>query len=143
MEGRSSAEWMELLRSLDVPTMPVNTIDALLTDEHLGKVGFFSTIDHPTEGRYTHVRNPLRFSSGLVDARVEPAALGQHTVEVLRESRVRRASHRRAHQGRSCVRARRHVELTLTALSTTADQVPAPRELLPAQLDPNHSRFRP
>lgn len=85
MEGRSSAEWMELLRSLDVPAMPVNTIDALLTDEHLGKVGFFSTIDHPTEGRYTHVRNPLRFSSGLVDVWVEPAALGQHTVEVLRE----------------------------------------------------------
>ena len=67
MASRSSGEWMEVLRSLDVPAMPVNTIEALLTDEHLVKVGFFSTIDHPTEGRYTHVRNPLRFSSGLVD----------------------------------------------------------------------------
>ncbi len=85
MPGRSTAEWLSLLRELDVPAMPVNEVGDVLRDPHLQAVGMFEPSEHPTEGRYVRVRNPLRFSSGLDDDRVQPPLLGQHTTEVLRE----------------------------------------------------------
>lgn len=85
MPERSTAEWLSLLRGLDVPAMPVNGVGDVLADPHLQAVGLFEPAEHPTEGRYVRVRNPLRFSSGLDDDRVEPPLLGQHTSEVLRE----------------------------------------------------------
>jgi formyl-CoA transferase len=85
MPGRTSAEWLTLLRRLDVPAMPVNSVEDLIGDPHLEAVGLFEQSEHPTEGPYRRVRNPLRFSSGIDDARVEPPILGQHTVEILRE----------------------------------------------------------
>ena len=85
MPARSSAEWLGLLRGLDVPAMPVNDVGDVLRDPHLEAVGMFEASEHPTEGRYVRVRNPLRFSSGIDDDRIQPPLLGQHTAEVLRE----------------------------------------------------------
>ena len=85
MAQRTTAECLELLRELDVPAMPVQSIDEVLADPHLAAVGLFVAEDHPTEGRYTKVRNPIVFSTGVDDGRVAPAAVGQHTREVLSE----------------------------------------------------------
>jgi crotonobetainyl-CoA:carnitine CoA-transferase CaiB-like acyl-CoA transferase len=85
MPSRSTAEWLSLLRDLDVPAMPVNDVEDVLEDPHLRAVGLFETSQHPTEGRYTRIRNPLRFSSGLDDHRIEPPLLGEHTSAILDE----------------------------------------------------------
>ena len=65
--------------------MPVLSVADVLADPHLTAVGLFVTEDHPVAGRYTKVRNPIVFSTGLDDGRVPPATLGQHTAEVLGE----------------------------------------------------------
>lgn len=85
MIHRTTAEWLALLRDLDVPAMPVASLDDVLDDPHLRAVGFFERSEHPTEGSYIRVRNPLRFSSGLDDDRIQPPRLGEHTAEVLAE----------------------------------------------------------
>jgi crotonobetainyl-CoA:carnitine CoA-transferase CaiB-like acyl-CoA transferase len=85
MPTKSTAEWLVVLRELDVPAMPVNDVDSVLEDPHLRAVGMFETADHATEGPYLRVRNPLRFSSGIDDYRIEPPPLGAHSAEILAE----------------------------------------------------------
>ncbi|WP_372395838.1 CoA transferase [Azospirillum sp. HJ39] len=58
----SSANWLALLRRLDVPCAPVNSIDDLMEDEHLTAVGFFQAMHHPSEGEIVGVRPPVGFS---------------------------------------------------------------------------------
>jgi formyl-CoA transferase len=82
---RTSAEWIELLDSLDVPVMAMHTFETVLEDPHLKDVGFFQSVEHPSEGAIISMANPV----GLSATPVQPARLaplpGEHTVEVLRE----------------------------------------------------------
>lgn len=59
---RSTAEWVELLRSADIPAAPVATLEDLLEDEHLKATGFFEVHEHPTEGPIKMPGVPTRFS---------------------------------------------------------------------------------
>ncbi|TCT04981.1 CaiB/BaiF CoA transferase family protein [Aquabacter spiritensis] len=58
---RTTADWLALLRALDIPCAPVNSLDALLEDAHLKAVGLFQKEDHATEGPLLRVRSPIRF----------------------------------------------------------------------------------
>jgi len=81
---RSTREWLELLRSLDIPAAPLRKPDELFDDPHLNAVGFFETVDTPN--------GPVRFPGvptwfSRTPGRVAGPAprLGAHTVEVLEE----------------------------------------------------------
>lgn len=84
---RTSAEWAELFTRHDVPFGPVNGLDDLTRDPHMADVDFWHGVDHPTEGRLRVPSFPVRDGGPGGDA--TPAALapalGEHTVEVLRE----------------------------------------------------------
>ena len=83
---RTSAKWLEALTAADIPVMPLNTLETLLEDEHLNRTGFFSTIEHPSEGTIRTMRVPSHWSESEPD-RMRPAPrLGEHSVEVLREA---------------------------------------------------------
>lgn len=80
---RTTDEWLELLRSLDIPAAPLRTPDELFDNPHLNAVGFFETVDTPT--------GPVRFPGvptwfSRTPGRVTGPAprLGEHTDEVLR-----------------------------------------------------------
>ena len=47
---RTNAEWLAALDRLDIPAMTVNTLESLLHDPHLEAVGFWQTVEHPSEG---------------------------------------------------------------------------------------------
>jgi crotonobetainyl-CoA:carnitine CoA-transferase CaiB-like acyl-CoA transferase len=53
MKERSTAEWLKLLRELEIPAAPLNTPGALFDDPHLNAVGMFETVDTP--------HGPVRF----------------------------------------------------------------------------------
>ena len=78
--GRDTAEWVEILNSAGVPTGPIYNIDEAFADpqvQHLGivqKVGDVAYLGQPV----TLSRTPSRVAA-------HPPALGEHTVEVLRE----------------------------------------------------------
>lgn len=86
LKTRTTAEWIELLEANDIPCARAHDIDGLIDDEHLKAVGFFQTLDHPTEGRLRLVGTPSKWS-GLT-LRITRAAphIGEHSVEILREA---------------------------------------------------------
>jgi crotonobetainyl-CoA:carnitine CoA-transferase CaiB-like acyl-CoA transferase len=85
LKQRTTAEWVEIFDRSDVPAMPYHTLDSLMEDPHLGEVGLFRTVDHPTEGKIVDIALPSKLSRGARrDFRAAPK-LGQHSVEILRE----------------------------------------------------------
>ena len=83
---RTSAKWLELLREADIPAVPVKTLTELVEhDPHLKATGFFQQVEHPTEGTIVHTASPLRMSASPTGIRRHAPALGQHTVELMRE----------------------------------------------------------
>ncbi len=82
---KTTAEWLEILKEAHVPAMRANEIGEVLNDPHLNAGGFFKTRQHPTEGSYIEVQQPVRFAGmAFPDARHAPA-IGEHTDELNRE----------------------------------------------------------
>lgn len=78
----TTAEWLDLLAQIDVPASPVNSIEDLLSDDHLNQVGFFTEYDHPTEGRIKTTRFPVDFSRTPARDFTPPPALGADTSHI-------------------------------------------------------------
>lgn len=74
MLERSNSDWLKLLRDLDIPCSPVQSLDDLFQDEHLNDIDFFSEVDHPTEGRIRSVRSPF-WVDGVDEKPDHPAPL--------------------------------------------------------------------
>ena len=79
--GRTTQEWLDLLRSLDIPAAPVRSLDELFDNPHLEAVDFFEEVESP----YGSVRfpgPPTWFSR--TPGRIDSAAprLGENTDEI-------------------------------------------------------------
>jgi crotonobetainyl-CoA:carnitine CoA-transferase CaiB-like acyl-CoA transferase len=81
---RTTQEWLELFRSLDIPAAPLRTPDELMSNAHLQAVGFFETVDSP-QGPVRFPGVPTWFSR--TPGRITKAApmLGADTQAVLKE----------------------------------------------------------
>ncbi|MCB0996810.1 MAG: CoA transferase, partial [Acidimicrobiales bacterium] len=86
MPSRTTAQWLEEFRRLDIPAMAVASLTDVLGDDHLQTVGMFAPTAFGDGHEYLRVRNPLRFAAGSDDERRPPPALGEHTAEVLGEA---------------------------------------------------------
>ncbi len=86
MRTRTTAEWIALLASGDIPVSPLNTVMDLLDDPHLKDAQFFKTIDHPSEGRLRVMDVPSQWSACAPAVRLPAPQLGEHTIEALREA---------------------------------------------------------
>lgn len=65
--------------------MPVLSLEDLPNDEHLKAVELFGQAEHPSEGPYKTIRNPVSFSSSKFRIRRHAPQLGEHTTEILNE----------------------------------------------------------
>ena len=86
LRTRTTAEWTALLDRADVPVSPMNTVADVVTDPHLVASGFFSSEEHPTEGRLRVPRTPTDWSDSKPDQVGPSARLGEHSAQVLREA---------------------------------------------------------
>lgn len=86
LSTRTNAQWLAALTEADIPVMPLNSLEDLLDDPHLNATGFFSTVEHPTEGRLRTMALPSRWSACPPDAPRPAPRLGEHSAEVLREA---------------------------------------------------------
>ena len=82
---KTTVEWIAALTAADVPFGPVNSLQDLLTDPHLDSVGFWQTLQHPTEGALRVMRNPVAMSDSPPSIRRLPPRLGEHSDEIRRE----------------------------------------------------------
>src|SRR5262249_21637858 len=82
--GRTTREWLELFRALDIPAAPLRTPDELFDNPPLNAVGLFETVE-TAQGPVRFPGVPTWFSR--TPGRVAGAApeLGAHTREVLEE----------------------------------------------------------
>lgn len=83
---RTTAEWLALLAEADIPAMPLHSIESLLEDEHLAATGYFSTLQHPTEGPIRSMAPMGRWSRTPSQVRRFAPRLGEHSDELLREA---------------------------------------------------------
>jgi len=85
MSTRTNAEWTETLVLHNIPCTPVNTVTDLLSDKHLESVDFFTTVDHPTDGRLRMPRLPITFTDVDTEDQRPAPRLGEHGPDLLRE----------------------------------------------------------
>ncbi|MGC1777056.1 MAG: CoA transferase [Xanthobacteraceae bacterium] len=84
--GKTTDEWLALLRALEIPAARMASLDDVLTDPQLAASGFFKRASHPSEGDILYTDLPVRFSgTATAPARLQPR-LGEHSIEVLREA---------------------------------------------------------
>lgn len=83
MPHKTTPQWLQALKALDIPCGPVNSLPDLLNDTHLRAVKFFQVIDHPTEGKLTGIRHPLRFIGAKTEPDMPAPIHGSNGIEVL------------------------------------------------------------
>lgn len=73
----TTAELLERCHAVQIPAQPVKDIPGVLTDPHLNAVGLFQQREHPSEGRYHEIVQPVRFSAMPAAERGPPPLLDQ------------------------------------------------------------------
>lgn len=82
---KTTAEWLEILKPLNVPVVKMNRLDDLPEDPHLKGVEFFQRYEHPDIGAYFSMKPPMKFSKTPANIRRHPPRLGEHTEALLAE----------------------------------------------------------
>ncbi len=82
---RSRADWIAALEAVGVPCGPINDIGEVFDNEQVRARGIAVDMAHPSAGKVTLVRSPMKLSATPAAAALAPPLLGQHTDEVLRE----------------------------------------------------------
>lgn len=88
MKARTTAEWIAAFKKADIPVTPLHTLDSVVDDPHLVATGFFKSFEHPTEGLLKQTGVPSTWSSTQPSIRQAAPALGEHTLEILRQAGI-------------------------------------------------------
>jgi crotonobetainyl-CoA:carnitine CoA-transferase CaiB-like acyl-CoA transferase len=81
---RSMRHWLDALEAAGVPCGPINSLEQVFAEPQAVARGLRMEMPHPTAGKVSLVRSPMRFSETPVKHDVPPPTLGQHTEEVLK-----------------------------------------------------------
>ena len=82
---RGRDEWISLLEAVGVPCGPINDVGEVFANEQVQARGMAVELAHPSAGKVTLVRSPMKMSSTPPTSDKAPPLLGQHTDEVLRD----------------------------------------------------------
>ena len=80
---KSTAEWLELLGSADIPAAPILSIDDMLADPQLQAGSLLGETEHPSEGRLRVVGDGSSGSVTNWSYRRPAPRLGEHSAEIL------------------------------------------------------------
>ena len=86
MKKRTTSEWIGALEKADIPVQRMNSLADIVADPHLGAIGYFRSVEHPSEGRIKSMAVPSEWSETTPEYRRHAPRLGEHTVEILREA---------------------------------------------------------
>jgi formyl-CoA transferase len=82
---RTRDDWIARLEAVGVPCGPINDLADVFDNPQVQARGLAMDIPHPTAGKVTLVRSPMKLSATPAGATTAPPLLGQHTDEVLRD----------------------------------------------------------
>ena len=82
---RTTEDWLTRFRDARIPCMAVTDMDDVLNDPHLNETGFFQRSEHPSEGLYFQMRNPVRYEKWSTERRSDAPLLGEHSEKIRSE----------------------------------------------------------
>ena len=83
---RSKFDVARVCKEKRVPCFPVNTIEDLLSDEHLSQREFFLTLKHPIAGEFDYPGFPYKVSGAVLPQNKEAAPILGQQNDVLSDS---------------------------------------------------------
>jgi len=86
MRKRSTAEWIAALEAADIPVQRMNSLEDIVHDPHLEAIGYFSIVEHPSEGPIRSMAVPSEWSATAPQYRRHAPRFGEHTRELLAEA---------------------------------------------------------
>ncbi len=86
MKTRTTAQWIAALERADIPVQRMSSLKDIVEDPHLGAIGYFRQLEHPSEGRIKSMAVPSEWSESVPEYRRHAPRLGEHTREVLGEA---------------------------------------------------------
>uniref|UniRef100_A0A8C2EWC9 Succinyl-CoA:glutarate-CoA transferase n=2 Tax=Cyprinus carpio TaxID=7962 RepID=A0A8C2EWC9_CYPCA len=81
-----TGEWLRRFEGTGVPCGPINNIQQVFANPQVAHNGLILEMDHPTSGRIAVPGPAVRFSSFESGNPMPPPVIGQHTVQVLRDT---------------------------------------------------------
>jgi formyl-CoA transferase len=82
---RSSAEWIDALNKIGVPTGPIYKMDEVFADPQVQHLGAAVEVEHPRLGRFKILNQAARLSRTPAVIKTATPEIGQHTDEILGE----------------------------------------------------------
>jgi crotonobetainyl-CoA:carnitine CoA-transferase CaiB-like acyl-CoA transferase len=86
LSGRTTDEWMEVMREFDVPAAPTLTRAKVIEHPQVLATEIITEYEHPVAGRQRQARVPARFSETVPDTPRGAPRLGEHNAEILAEA---------------------------------------------------------
>ncbi|MDH4323264.1 MAG: CoA transferase [Betaproteobacteria bacterium] len=86
MTRRTTDEWLAALGAADIPVQRMNSLEDILKDPHLEAIGYFTPVEHPSEGKLLSMKVPSEWSETEPEYRRHAPRFGEHTREVLKEA---------------------------------------------------------
>jgi crotonobetainyl-CoA:carnitine CoA-transferase CaiB-like acyl-CoA transferase len=85
LENKTTDEWLEVFRKVDLPAMPCHTLETLTNDPHLKAVELINFENHPTEGKTAVIRSTIQVDGEYPSARSSAVPCGWDTKEILHD----------------------------------------------------------
>ena len=89
LEEKPLQHWLQALDAAQVPCGPINTIPMLLKEEQVVHRQLLRHLPHPTAGTVPQIVSPIRMQNAPLTFNRAPPLLGEHTLEVLRELKLK------------------------------------------------------
>lgn len=77
----ATADLLERCHAAQIPAQPVRDLAGIMQDPQLAATGFFTRVDHPTEGSCHMMRDPVRFGCAINPPPGAAPTLGHHDEE--------------------------------------------------------------
>src|ERR671937_40868 len=85
LASRTSAEWIDALNKIGVPTGPIYKMDEVFADPQVQHLQAAAEVTHPRLGRYKILNQAVKLSRTPASLKTATPEIGQHTQEILRE----------------------------------------------------------